>query len=65
MDDPNVAQTHNPWCRTFTRGAGPSPRRRTFPANLVLNTRGDRQSVTIESPGHEVTQVSATFTRTS
>jgi hypothetical protein len=35
-----------------------------FSANLVLNTRGDRQSVTIESPGHEVTQVSATFTRT-
>jgi hypothetical protein len=34
-----------------------------FSANLVLNTRGDRQAVTIDSPGHEVTQVSATFTR--
>jgi hypothetical protein len=34
-----------------------------FSANLVVTTRGDRQSVTIESPGHEVTEVSATLTR--
>jgi hypothetical protein len=35
-----------------------------FSANLMVNTRGDRQSVTIESPGHEVTEVSVTLTRT-
>src|SRR6202790_3238013 len=35
-----------------------------FSANLTVNTRGDRQSVTIESPGHEVTEVSVTLTRT-
>jgi hypothetical protein len=34
-----------------------------FSANLVVITRGDRQSVTIQSPGHEVTEVSATLTR--
>jgi hypothetical protein len=34
-----------------------------FSANLVVNTRGDRQSVTIQSPGHEVTEVSVTLTR--
>jgi hypothetical protein len=35
-----------------------------FSANLSLNTRGDRQSVTIESPGHEVTEVAVALTRT-
>jgi hypothetical protein len=35
-----------------------------FSANLVLSTRGDRQSVTIEAPGHEVTGVAVTLTRT-
>jgi hypothetical protein len=35
-----------------------------FSANLVVNTRGDRQSVIIQSPGHEVTEVSVTLTRT-
>src|ERR1700694_667154 len=35
-----------------------------FSANLVVNTRGDRQSVTIQSAGHEVTEVSVTLTRT-
>jgi hypothetical protein len=35
-----------------------------FSASLIVNTRGDRQSVTIESPGHEVTEVSVTLTRT-
>jgi hypothetical protein len=35
-----------------------------FSANLVVNTRGDRQSVTIQSSGHEVTEVSVTLTRT-
>jgi hypothetical protein len=35
-----------------------------FSASLVVNTRGDRQFVTIESPGHEVTEVSVTLTRT-
>src|SRR6202047_4876832 len=35
-----------------------------FSANLAVNTRGDRQSVTIEAPGHEVTEVSVTLTRT-
>jgi hypothetical protein len=34
-----------------------------FYANLDLTTLGNRQSVTIDSPGHEVTQVFATFTR--
>ena len=35
-----------------------------FSASLTVNTRGDRQSVTIESPGHEVTEVSVALTRT-
>jgi hypothetical protein len=35
-----------------------------FSANLSLNTRSDRQSVTIESPGHEVTEVAVALTRT-
>ena len=35
-----------------------------FSANLSLNTRGDRQSVTIESPGHEVTEVAVALIRT-
>jgi hypothetical protein len=35
-----------------------------FSARLTLNTRGDRQSVTIESPGHEITEVSVALTRT-
>jgi hypothetical protein len=35
-----------------------------FSATLVVNTRGDRQSVVIESPGHEVTEVSVTLTKT-
>jgi hypothetical protein len=35
-----------------------------FSANLVLNTRGDRQTVLIQSPGHEVTEVSVTLART-
>jgi hypothetical protein len=35
-----------------------------FSASLAVNTRGDRQSVTIESPGHEVTEVSVALTRT-
>ena len=35
-----------------------------FSADLFLNTRGNRQSVTIDSPGHEVIQVSAMFART-
>jgi hypothetical protein len=34
-----------------------------FSANLIVNTRGDRQSVTIESPGHEITEVSIALTR--
>jgi hypothetical protein len=34
-----------------------------FSANLVVNTRGDRQSVTIQAPGHEVTEVSLTLTK--
>jgi hypothetical protein len=34
-----------------------------FSANLVVSTRGDRQSVTIESPGHEITEVSVALTR--
>ena len=34
-----------------------------FSANLAVNTRGIRQSVTIESPGHEVTEVSVTLTK--
>jgi hypothetical protein len=34
-----------------------------FSANLAVNTRGNRQSVTIESPGHEVTEVSVTLTK--
>jgi hypothetical protein len=35
-----------------------------FSANLIVNTRGDRQSVTIESPGHEITEVSVALART-
>jgi len=35
-----------------------------FSADLGLNTRGDLQSVTIESPGHEVTEVAVALTRT-
>ena len=35
-----------------------------FSANLIVSTRGDRQSVTIESPGHEITEVSVALTRT-
>jgi hypothetical protein len=35
-----------------------------FSASLTVNMRGDRQSVTIESPGHEVTEVSVALTRT-
>jgi hypothetical protein len=34
-----------------------------FSANSVINTRGDRQSVTIQSPGHEITEVSATLSK--
>jgi len=34
-----------------------------FSASLVVSTRGDRQSVTIEAPGHEVTEVSVALTR--
>jgi hypothetical protein len=36
-----------------------------FSANLVVTTRGGRQSVTIQSPGHEVTEVSVTLTKTA
>jgi hypothetical protein len=35
-----------------------------FSANLIVSTRGDRQSVSIESPGHEITEVSVALTRT-
>jgi hypothetical protein len=35
-----------------------------FSANLIVITRGDRQSVTIEPPGHEITEVSVALTRT-
>jgi hypothetical protein len=35
-----------------------------FSASLVVATRGDRQSVTIEAPGHEVSEVSVTLSRT-
>jgi hypothetical protein len=35
-----------------------------FSAQLTLSTRGDRQSVTIESPGHDITEVSVALTRT-
>jgi hypothetical protein len=34
-----------------------------FSASLVVSTRGDRQSVTIEAPGHEVTEVFVALTR--
>jgi hypothetical protein len=34
-----------------------------FSASLAVSTRGDRQSVTIEAPGHEVTEVSIALTR--
>jgi hypothetical protein len=34
-----------------------------FSASLVVSTRGARQSVTIEAPGHEVTEVSVALTR--
>src|SRR2546430_1887837 len=33
-----------------------------FSAQLTLSTRGDRQSVTIESPGHDITEVSVALT---
>jgi hypothetical protein len=35
-----------------------------FSARLTLNTRGDRQSVTIASPGHDITEVSVALART-
>jgi hypothetical protein len=35
-----------------------------FSARLTLNTRGDRQSVVIESPGHDITEVSVALART-
>jgi hypothetical protein len=35
-----------------------------FSATLTVTTRGDRQSVTIESPGHDITEVSVALTRT-
>ena len=35
-----------------------------FSANLIVSTRGDWQSVSIESPGHEITEVSVALTRT-
>jgi hypothetical protein len=35
-----------------------------FSAQLTLATRGDRQSVTIASPGHDITEVSVALTRT-
>ena len=35
-----------------------------FSASLVVATRADRQSVTIEAPGHEVSEVSVTLSRT-
>ncbi|MGZ4107815.1 MAG: hypothetical protein ACXVO1_10815, partial [Tumebacillaceae bacterium] len=34
-----------------------------FSANSVINTRGDRQSVTIQSLGHEITEVSVTLSK--
>jgi hypothetical protein len=34
-----------------------------FSASLVLTTRGNRQSVSIQSPGHEVTGVSVALTK--
>jgi hypothetical protein len=34
-----------------------------FSASMAINTRGDRQSVTIRSPGHEVTEVSLALTK--
>lgn len=33
-----------------------------FSAGMTINTRGNRQSVTISSPGHEITQVSIDLT---
>ena len=36
-----------------------------FSANLTVSTRGDRRSVTIESLGHEITEVSVALTRTT
>jgi hypothetical protein len=35
-----------------------------FSASVAVNTRGNRQSVSIESPGHEVSEVSVTLTKT-
>jgi hypothetical protein len=35
-----------------------------FSARLTLNTRGDRQSVVIESPSHDITEVSVALART-
>ena len=34
-----------------------------FSAGMTINTRGNRQSVTISSPGHEITQVSIDLTK--
>lgn len=34
-----------------------------FTASMAINTRGNRQSVSIQSPGHEVTQVSIEMTK--
>jgi hypothetical protein len=34
-----------------------------FSAGMTINTRGSRQSVTISSPGHEITQVSIDLTK--
>jgi hypothetical protein len=35
-----------------------------FSANSVVTTRGNRQSVIIQSPGHEVSEVSVSLTKT-
>jgi hypothetical protein len=37
----------------------------TFNAILALNTHGDRQSITIQSPGSEMSEVDITLTRGS
>ena len=34
-----------------------------FTAGMAINTRGNRQSISIQSPGHEVTQVSIEMTK--
>lgn len=64
-------------CRTTNRNASGSVSGRVsggeiqaridgagFSARLPLNTRGDRQSVVIESPGHDITEVSVALART-